>query len=357
MPRRSEFDALAVVSAGARTAVGSTLRETSVALRAGLAPFAEHAFFVDRDGNPVILAQDEELGPQPSVCERMCELLRSAVREVLSSAGTLQSRTVQVFIGLPASRPGVRDDCRSRVCEIVHREVGTAFDITRVDVVEQGHASGLAALHEGAAAMRSCGDDLLLICGVDSYVDPDAIDWLEMNDQLHCERNPWGFVPGEAAAAVMLARAADAARFGACPMASVEGTAVARERALIKTSDVCVGRGLTEAIQGAVSSLHPSARIATLMCDMNGEPYRADELGYARVRMAHLFVDPSFVTPVECCGDVGAASGALFAALATMSGVASGEGHTLLSTSGEDGLRAAVVMSVQSRPEDQVRWV
>ena len=54
-----------------------------------------------------------------------------------------------------------------------------------------------------------------------------------------------------------------------------------------------------------------------MYCDMNGEPYRADEFGFATIRAGGLFRDPSaFTAPADCWGDVGAASGPLFLILA-----------------------------------------
>ena len=51
-------------------------------------------------------------------------------------------------------------------------------------------------------------------------------------------------------------------------------------------------------------------------CDLNGERHRTEEWGFTLMREAQLTGDPAFITPVDSCGDVGAASGPLNCALA-----------------------------------------
>ena len=49
----------------------------------------------------------------------------------------------------------------------------------------------------------------------------------------------------------------------------------------IKTETVCIGEGLTAAFREALSPASPGAKVTDVYCDMNGEPYRADEFGFA----------------------------------------------------------------------------
>jgi 3-oxoacyl-[acyl-carrier-protein] synthase-1 len=96
-------------------------------------------------------------------------------------------------------------------------------------------------------------------------------------------------------------------------------------------------------------------RIDDIIGDMNGEPYRADEYAFAIVRTSRRFVDAgTFQAPADCWGDVGAASGPLFAVLATAAasrGYARGP-HTLLWTSSESGERTALVLYSECQPRE-----
>ena len=115
----------------------------------------------------------------------------------------------------------------------------------------------------------------------------------------------------------------------------------------IKTETVCIGQGLSEAFQRSLSWLPEESRVNQIICDMNGEPYRANEYGFAMLRTADSFADDAdFLTPADCWGDIGAASGPLFTVLA---GFAARKRYsagpcTLLWASSERGLRATALL-------------
>ena len=86
---------------------------------------------------------------------------------------------------------------------------------------------------------------------------------------------------------------------------------------MIKTSDICLGEGLSETVRNAVSNLRPpEERVNDLFCDINGERYRNEEWGFVCLRLSQYFDDPTaYRSPAECWGDMGAASGPLLAML------------------------------------------
>jgi 3-oxoacyl-[acyl-carrier-protein] synthase-1 len=118
---------------------------------------------------------------------------------------------------------------------------------------------------------------------------------------------------------------------------------------------VCTGEGLI-ALFRALAGVPPVIKADHLYCDMNGEPYRADEFGFAIIRAGGLFRDPSaFTAPADCWGDVGAASGPLFLVLidaATRKGYAPGQVLAAF-TSSESGERCGFV--TRARPAQGVR--
>lgn len=80
----------------------------------------------------------------------------------------------------------------------------------------------------------------------------------------------------------------------------------------IKTDSVCLGEGLSDLFRTMRAQMLENTQADHLICDMNGEPYRADEFGFAVIRAGELFKSPSdFSTPATCWGDVGAATGPL----------------------------------------------
>jgi 3-oxoacyl-[acyl-carrier-protein] synthase-1 len=351
-----------IVGLGARTPVGLHLAAASAAIRGGIAAFTEHEFLVDTAGAPIVVARDALLAADVQLMDRIDAMVRSATREAVtalaSCAETERSgRKLHVLLALPTARPDVQPELEGRTAAAVAaelRDIGTVGSIT---TLSQGHGGALLAVADGVRRLAQKTDDLFLIVGADSYLNADALEWLEQQQQLHQEGNPWGIIPGEAAGAVLLASSATAQALRLCTWGDVRAIGVATEQNLIKTDQVCLGHGLTQAIQDAVAGLPEGERIDRTICDMNGEPYRTDEYGYARVRTSQSFVDPSnFITPVDCWGDVGAASGVLFVGLACMAAARQIDygRYVLVWTSSENGLRTAALLEVQSSERNRL---
>jgi len=311
-----------VVGVGARTAVGMTAPATAAAVRAGIAGFAQHPFMVDTAGNRMVVALAPYLSIDLIGAERLAELAGSAAVEaatpLTSAAGG--KPPVPVFVGLPPDRPGRAKDLRA-VAERVRAEVAAAgLRPGKFTVIEAGHAAGTMALQAAWEAVRSGAAEFALAGGVDSYAEPETLEWLEENDQLHSagpENNAYGFVPAEAAGFVLLGSEAAAGRWNLPTTLEILTAQTARETKLIKTDRVCTGEGLTTLFHMLAAGLSQGVQVDHLYCDMNGEPYRADEYGFALIRAGALFKDPStFTAPADCWGDVGATSGPLFLVLA-----------------------------------------
>jgi 3-oxoacyl-[acyl-carrier-protein] synthase-1 len=182
---------------------------------------------------------------------------------------------------------------------------------------------------------------------VDSYLDTDTLEWIERNDQLHKSTNAWGFVPGEAAAFCLLCSGETARRHHLVPLGWILGVETSFEENRIKTETVCIGKGLTDAVRKVLDLMSATrCKIDNIICDQNGEAYRAAEQGFLLARTMERFVDASdFLSPADCWGDVGAASGPLFVMLASAAAQKKyGKGpSTLLWTSSEGGERAALI--------------
>ncbi len=253
-----------------------------------------------------------------------------------------------MFLGLPPIRPGGRKDLPAVALDKVHETVAARCRVPKAEPIETGHAAGAIAVKAAWEAVRSGAAEFALAGGVDSYLEPETLEWLEANDQVHSagpENNAYGFIPGEAAGFVLLASEAAAGRYQLRPAVELLTAATARETKLIKTDAVCTGEGLT-ALFRALAGEPQTVRADHLYCDMNGEPYRADEFGFAIIRAGGLFRDPSaFTAPADCWGDVGAASGPLFLVLvdaAARKGYAPGPVLSAF-TSSESGERCGFV--------------
>ena len=97
-----------------------------------------------------------------------------------------------------------------------------------------------------------------------------------------------------------------------------------------------------------MAALPEGTLVSDVYCDMNGEPYRADEYGFTCLRTREHFACASnFTAPADCWGDVSAAGGVLHLVLAAVAGH---KGHAkgpvaFAWASGEGGERAAVALA------------
>ena len=147
-----------------------------------------------------------------------------------------------------------------------------------------------------------------------------------------------------------MVRSSTAQRCGLPVLARIRSAATAIEPHPLRSDDPCLGEGLTAVVSAAAGGLKPPQELITATyCDLNGERYRSEEFLYALLRTGAAFVKAhDYIAPADCWGDVGAASGPLFAVLAVASGLrgyAKGD-YPLLWAGSDSGYRAAVLLAL-----------
>jgi 3-oxoacyl-[acyl-carrier-protein] synthase-1 len=335
---------------GARTPVGLDAPSTAAAVRAGISALAEHPVFVDQDGEPMRLACDALLAPDAPIGDRLAALASAALDELPAalSSGTL------LLVCSPEPRPGLPIDAAEALGRFLSGRLRRAG--LRVQLLPQGHAAGLVAFGVAARALDEGTTDAAVVLGVDSYHDPDTLEWMDTSGQLKSETNRDGFFPGEAAGACLLAREDRSAALGLRPLARLAAVSTAVEPVTIRSEEaVCTGEGLSAAFLGLAPTIENGGpRITDTWCDMNGQRYRSEELLYTLLRAQHLSEDAhAYEHPADCWGDVGAASGPLLALLAIAArhkAYAHGPRAALWASS-EGGRRAVALLDV---PEPMV---
>jgi len=345
-----------VLALGASTPIGRSAWASAAAVRAGISGFRQHPYMLDTAGEPMRVAAAPWLDIDLVGVDRLEALLVEAVDQVLEPLGGLREATLRVALalGLPGTRPGLADDLPAQLGERLAKRHARAIGARAL--FPCGHASALLGLDAALRKLQLDELDACIVAGVDSYLEPQTLEWLEACDQLHGAgplNNAWGFIPGEGAGAVLIGNPRALAALGAqaAPLGLVLGSGSAFEPKSIKSQRVCIGEGLTEVLRATLAALPQGERVSDIYCDMNGEPYRADEFGFAGLRVGESFTSLSdFVAPADCWGDVGAASGPLqlvLAVAANAKGYAHGKA-ALAWASSESGERAAVLLSAGS---------
>lgn len=343
-----------VVGLGASTAVGRDALSSAAAVRAGISGFTQHPYMIDTAGEPMRAAIAPWLDIGVAGVERFEALLFPAIDQALAHVTELRAPALRIALsmGLPSPRPGLPEDLQPALMKSLREKYRHVF--STVATFPNGHAAGLLALASAMRKLAKAEVDACVVAGVDSYIEPETLEWLEKNDQLHSAgslNNAWGFIPGEGAGALLSMRPETAERLRLEPLARVLEVGTAFEPKRIKTETVCIGEGLTQAFQGALAALPRDLKISDIYCDMNGEPYRADEFGFAGLRTKEAFKGISdFVAPADCWGDVSAAGGPLHVILSSLAGAKGYARGNIAFTwaSSEGGERAAALLEAYS---------
>jgi 3-oxoacyl-[acyl-carrier-protein] synthase-1 len=342
---------LQIIGLGAATSIGRNVWASAAAARAGLCGFREHPFMIDTAGEPMRVARAPWLDVEVRGVDRFRQLLLPVIDEALEPVcGHVQRRTIRLglALALPPFRPGQPGQLAGDLHDAIAQQYPGLF--SRISEFEVGHAAGHLCLDAALMESRAERIDACLVAGVDSYLAPETLEWVEECDQLHGGgplNNAWGFIPGEAAGAVLLAAAGHAQRIGLTALGEVVSVGLGHETKLIKTDAVCIGEGLTQAFRNALGALTIDERVHNVFCDLNGEKYRADEYGFAALRTKDRFRSVSdFIAPGDCWGDVGAAGVFLHTALAIICHRKRyGKGPlSLVCASSEAGERGAIII-------------
>lgn len=339
---------VAIVGVGARTPVGLTAPTSAAAVRAGISRIGEHPYMIDKVAEPYCVAMDRSFEEHDRI-ERLFVLATSALHEALASVPLPVGYELPLFVGMPDQSPWFHETQAQQL----GRRLAAHFASTlrpQVVVLPHGNAAGLLALSRACDVVRLGRQPLAAVIGVDSHLDPDALEALDARARLSSAKNRWGYPPGEGAGALLVVPAIQARHQRMPVLATVRTVGIAREPNVIATDMVCVGEGLAEAVKGALSGLPPGEKVASVYCDLNGERYRSSEWVYASLRLPPgLVEDPTaFVAPADSWGDVGAATGPLLASLAIASaqrGYARGR-CALVWASSESGLRGVAILDL-----------
>lgn len=316
-------------------------------MRAKLPRFEEFPF-IGAHGESIFAASDLDLAVDPggSSAQRILSLvwavLDAAVRKLaaLGYAGPLRLTLV-----LPDPRPGFGQTEAQALLHSLTRALQDRGWPVEITLGPTGHAGVARCLEQ---LMHDPPDHALqLLVAADSYLDGETLEWLEQQGQLVGPRTPNGLIPGEAAACLMLVSERVRASMRLPVLARVVASCSAVEL-LGRDSDTgSVGEALSTAVLDVTQGLVlPRDAPSSVYVDLNGERYRSEEWGFVQMRAAEVFGPAPPMIPADCWGDVGAASGALFAILAAQAwSRRNAKGHHALCLTGSlAGLRGATLL-------------
>lgn len=304
-----------LVALGARTCLGMRASTSAAAVSARMSRLAEHSYYVDGTGAPIVTAADPRLADLP-LGQRLRVLVVSALDDLLAASPLLGQRRLPVLLALPPARPGVPGEVEALVRQACSDRLGPFAEVEAIS--RAGHTAGLIALERAHQRLAAGREALCLVLAVDSYLDIDTLEWMESGRLLHAPGTHSAFIPGEAASACLLATEAARRELGLPSWALVRAAAVRREDRCPEPDAARAGAALGEALRSVLTAAPPAAR-QDIYCDLNGQRHRAEEYAFAALRVRDLLHEPGrFSAPATSWGDVGAATGVLLITLAAV---------------------------------------
>lgn len=365
---------IAILRTGTVSPVGFNSPSTFAALQVRLNNFEETAYF-GRDGEAIVAsAIPSSFGSATaSALDRHIAFLSGAIAECLAGVDGGQPPGLPILLCVAEiTRAGRLPDLDIALRDGVERQLGIRFG-PESKVFAYGQASAFFALNDAFSLL----DDhpLVLIAGVDSYIIPATLTSLINNKRVLNAENPSGFIPGEAACALLLGRPAMLERVCALfssdpakrqvpsvtmPALYCTSVAVARERAVLGGGAPNRAEALSEAIKVAAKGLPDQAEsICLRISAQSNEDFYAKEFAIAAGR-TKMSQSPLWMV-CDSLGETGAAAGLLTLAWAYTSGhrgLLPGSEVVCLAAS-DEGERAAAVVSYghyQPEKKEGKRW-
>jgi len=318
----TEFRPLAVTGVGMVSAVGESAEQGCASIRAQVSRMSEHAAYAAITGDPgweeempLVVAAVPGVDPLLPLAERLQAL---ALGALVPLAGAARMRRADLprtalLLALPWPDAAVAGaGVETGFPGALQRAAGLR-GFRAVCVRSSGHTAVFELLAEASALLAAGEVDACLLVAVDSYLSEDRLRPLDEAYRVKSERNVDGFVPGEAAVALLLEPLDAARRRGADVVAVISGVALGSEPRGILSDRQSTGAGLTSALREVLAE---ASEPAWVLCDLNGESYRAFEWGLAVTRLPQQLGTVAGLThPADCLGDVGAATGGVLLAV------------------------------------------
>jgi 3-oxoacyl-[acyl-carrier-protein] synthase-1 len=302
---------LCVVNYGLRSPTGTDAAMSIANVLTGICRKMRFSTIEDSNFEPVTLGVAEYLDKTATLSERTFRLLEGAWKEVIETFSQINRKVpvLKLFLGLPASRPGMDSNFLQRLqAKLQHLEILNDINLS-TNYIREDHDAGIFALAKASDYLRSGAGEFVLIGGADSCVSQETVDWLEEKQWLKCSTNRKGYTPGEAACFCLLCAEQTAKAYNMPIKTRILTVATEQEPNLPGSEQPTAGRALTGAIASVLEFLPANEQIAETFCTLKGLPHEAEEFALTLSRIGNRFSHPGEFTTFQMnWGDIGAAS-------------------------------------------------
>jgi 3-oxoacyl-[acyl-carrier-protein] synthase-1 len=288
---------------------------TAAAIRAGIAAFAAHESYLplanETQDDPGELIVAMAGGAGEIGWTRLLELMSEPLAAVIAESGLTRADMARggLYFALPYA------DAAIRACALQDTFLPAVASrlalppVKEVTGTQTGSTGLYSLLSRAAEKIASGGLDFCVLAAADSYFIGERLEILDERWRLKTSRNPAGFIPGEAAAVLLVESYAHARARGAAPLIEIRSIGRRQEPNAAEGGKLSTGTALTGVIKDAHAAAAESAPLKWVLSDLDGERYKAFEWGITLSRL-HEQLDPDHEHwhIAESVGSVGAAS-------------------------------------------------
>jgi 3-oxoacyl-[acyl-carrier-protein] synthase-1 len=288
---------------GLVTSVGLTTHASCAAFRAKLTNPTETRF-TDAGGSRIV-AHEVSLDQPWRGLGKLMRMAAMAVSEALEGVPKREWEQLPLLLCVAEpDRPGREGGLDDKLFAQIEAELGARFH-PRSAVVAQGRVGVAVALAQ-ARTLIGEGHARVLVVATDSLVSWPTLKHYAQQDRLLTDHNSNGFMPGEAAGALLIDEPSNTAGELLCT-----GIGFAREAAHIDSELPLRADGLAKAIKAALAdSARQMHEMDFRITDNAGEQYYFKEAALALSRTLRVRKEEFDIWhPAECTGEIGAAAG------------------------------------------------
>jgi 3-oxoacyl-[acyl-carrier-protein] synthase-1 len=330
------------------TGVGFSAPATCAAIRVGITGFVETKFMFAGEwlyGCPVPF----EVPWRGR--EKLLQMVVPAINECLEGIQNFSAHEVPLILCVAETgRPGRLAELDQSFLDEVQERIELHFHDSS-EVIAEGRIGGAHAVAR-ASKLIADGRPYCIVAGVDTFLVVDTLAHFNEKRRLLTEDNSDGFIPGEAAAGVLLGPKKQSSEAQMICLGFGNGF----EKANVYSEEPLRADGLSNAIKAALADAGQTFKdLAYRITDISGEEYAFREASLALSRSMRV-LKPEFDIwhPADCIGEVGAAivPCVLGVALAAArKDYAPGKG-VLCHFVGDTGDRAALIVQCQGDLND-----
>ncbi len=328
---------------GMVTAIGLDALASCAAMRAALDNFQDTRF-ID-EGGEWIVGSEVQLAKPWRGLTKLAKMAAASIIECLKQVPDLDPNELPLFLCVAEpDRAGRLAALNDRLFEEIERETGYKFAESSA-LIARGRVGAAVALHMARQRIADKAASAVLIVGVDSLLSAATLSDFQEHGQLLTSENSNGFIPGEAAAAILVRPL----RKSESPQLVCVGLGFAVEEATVRAELPLRADGLAAAIKKSVADAGITmGALDFRITDLSGEQYYFKEASLALSRtLRELKEEFDIWHPADTIGEVGAAIGPIVLAVSLIANRKQySPGQNLLCHFGDtNGTRAALVLT------------